>query len=146
MEVEINSEYPEQKVKIGSQLLISKREDLISFLEQNFANFAWTTSDMPEIDTKMAKHKLNIVQTFTPIRQKARTFKDEKEGMKKEVNKLLEVGFIREVQYHTWLANVVLVKKSNGKWRMCLDFTDLNKVCPKDFYLLPRIDALVSIF
>lgn len=65
--------------------------------------------------------------------------------MKKEVNKLLVAGFIREVQYHTWLVNVVLVKKSNGEWRTCVDFTDLNKASPKDFYLLPRIDALVSI-
>ena len=49
-----------------------------------------------------------------------------------EVRKLLEVGFIREVYYLDWLANIVMVKKANGKWRMCVDFTDLNKVCPKD--------------
>ena len=61
-----------------------------------------------------------------------------------EVRKLLEVGFIREVYYPNWLANVVMVKKSNGKWRMCVDFTDLNKACPKDSYPLPRIDTLVN--
>jgi hypothetical protein len=55
---------------------------------------------------------------------------------------LLKAGFIREVDY--WLANVVLVKKSNGKWRMCVDFTDLNKACPKDSFPLPRIDLLVD--
>ena len=53
-------------------------------------------------------------------------------------------GFIREVYYPDWLANVVLVKKANGKWRMCVDFTDLNKTCPKDSFPLPRIDQLVD--
>ena len=48
-----------------------------------------------------------------------------------EVNKLLAAGFIREVYYPDWLVNVVLMKKTNGKWRMCVDFTDLNKACPK---------------
>ena len=51
---------------------------------------------------------------------------------------------ISEIQYLEWLANVVVVKKANGKWRMCVDFTDLNKACPKDSYPLPSIDALVD--
>ena len=57
---------------------------------------------------------------------------------------MLEVDFIREVFYPDWLANVVMVKKSNGKWRMCVDFTDMNKACPKDSFPLPRIDQLVD--
>ena len=57
-----------------------------------------------------------------------------------EVEKLLEDDFIREVFYPDWLANVVMVKKSNGKWRMCINFIDLNKACPKDNFSLPRID------
>ena len=61
-----------------------------------------------------------------------------------ETKKLLQVGFIQEAQYTTWLANVVLVKKPNGKWRMCIDYTDLNKACPKDSYPLPSIDRLVD--
>ena len=61
-----------------------------------------------------------------------------------EVNKLLAAGFIREVYYSDWLANVVLVKKANGKWRMCVDFIDLNKAYPKDSFPLPRIDQLVN--
>ena len=62
----------------------------------------------------------------------------------KEVRKLLGSSFIREVYYPDWLANVVMVKKSNGKWRMCVDFTDLNRACPKDSYPFPRIDTLVD--
>ena len=56
----------------------------------------------------------------------------------------MSVGFIQEVYYPDWLTNVVLVKKANGKWRMCVDFTNLNKACPKDSFLLPRIDQLVD--
>ena len=61
-----------------------------------------------------------------------------------EVEKLLAIGFIREVSYLEWLANVVIVKKSNVKWRMCVDFTNLNHACPRDSFPLPRIDQLVD--
>ena len=59
--------------------------------------------------------------------------------------KLIKAWFIEEVNYPDWLANVVLVKKFNGKWRMCMDFIDLNKACPKDSFPLPYIDALVDL-
>jgi len=61
-----------------------------------------------------------------------------------EVEKLQEVGFIREFFYLDWLENVVMVKKSNGKWRMCIDFIDLNKACQKDSFRLPRINQLLD--
>jgi len=61
-----------------------------------------------------------------------------------EVKKLLDAGFIRECHYPEWVSNVVLVKKPNGTWRMCIDFTDLNRACPKDSYPLPKIDKLVD--
>ena len=64
--------------------------------------------------------------------------------IEEEVHKLLEVGFIWEEKYPTWLANVVMVKKPSGKWYMCVDYTDLNKACPKDCFPLPRIDQLVD--
>jgi len=60
------------------------------------------------------------------------------------VEKLVEAGFVREIKYTTWLANVVMVKNSSGKWRICTDFTDLNKTYPKDAYPLPSIDRLVD--
>ena len=56
-----------------------------------------------------------------------------------------KAGFIREVYYSNWLANVVMVKKANGKWRICVEFTDLNKACPKDSYPLPWVDILVDL-
>ena len=61
-----------------------------------------------------------------------------------KVNKLLASGFIRKVYYPDWLVNVVLVKKANEKWRMCVDFINLNKAYLKNSFPLPRIDQLVD--
>jgi hypothetical protein len=69
---------------------------------------------------------------------------DKAEGARNEVKRLLSAGVVREVTYPEWLANTMMVKKANGKWRMCIDFTDLNKACPKDEFLLPRIDSLAD--
>ena len=57
-----------------------------------------------------------------------------------EVNKLLATNFIRKVHYPKWLVNMVMVKKANGKWRMCVNFRDLNQAYLKDSFPLPRID------
>uniref|UniRef100_A0A2N9F216 Uncharacterized protein n=1 Tax=Fagus sylvatica TaxID=28930 RepID=A0A2N9F216_FAGSY len=100
---------------------------------------------MPGIDTEVMVHKLNVNPSMHPIKQKRRVFARERNAaVMAEVDKLLTAGFIREVYYPEWLANVVMVKKSNGKWRMCVDFMDLNKACPKDSYPLPRIDQLIG--
>jgi hypothetical protein len=69
---------------------------------------------------------------------------DKAKGARNEVRRLLSAGVIREVTYLEWLANTVMVKKANGKWRMCIDFTYLNKACPKDEFPLPRINSLVD--
>ena len=90
-------------------------------------------------------HKLNVSPSFPPIRQKNRVFAQEwDKAIAKEVRKLQEAKFIGEVYYPDWLANVVMVKKANGIWRMFVDFTDLNKVCPKDSYPLLHINILVD--
>ena len=64
--------------------------------------------------------------------------------MDEEVGKLLKAGFIQEAHYPKWLANVIMVKKASGKWRICIDYTDLNKACPNDSFSLPKIDQLVD--
>ena len=88
---------------------------------------------------------MNLNPKKKSVQQRRRAFTLERDqAVTEEVTKLLMTGFIREVYYLDWLANVVLVKKANGKWRMCVDFTDLNKACPKDSFLLPRIDQLVD--
>ena len=96
---------------------------------------------MPGIDLSVITHRLNVYSSSKPVRQKKRVFAPERDNaIKEEVQKLTLAKFIPEVYYPDWLDNVVMVKKGNGKWRMCVDFTDLNKACPKDSYPLPRID------
>jgi hypothetical protein len=81
----------------------------------------------------------------SPVKQKRRKFTFERNlAIAEEVEKLLKAHFIQELYYPYWLTNVLLVKKSNGKWRMCVDFTDLNKAYLKDNFPLPRIDMLVD--
>nr|AAN09865.1 putative polyprotein [Oryza sativa Japonica Group] len=75
---------------------------------------------------------------------KKRFAPDRKQAIREELDELLKAGFIREVLHPEWLANPVMVRKANGKWRICVDFTDLNKACPKDHFPLPRIDQLVD--
>ena len=100
---------------------------------------------MSGIDPEVACHKLAIKKGARAIRQKMRCFNQERyEAINGEVEKFLRVGFIQEVNYPEWILNVVLVKKANGKWRICVDFTDLNKACPKDSFHLPKIDQLVD--
>ncbi|KAL5575739.1 hypothetical protein UlMin_017438 [Ulmus minor] len=131
--------------KIGSSLTGQLRTDLINFLRDHRDVFAWSHEDMPGIDPKVIVHRLNIDPSFRPVKQKRRTFNAERYmAINTEVDKLLKADFIREANYPEWIANVVLVKKANGNWRVCVDFTDLNKACPKDSFPLPRIDQLVD--
>ena len=100
---------------------------------------------MPGINPLVMVHRLNVLPFFPPVRQKKRVFAPERDrAIMEEVRKLQEASFIREVYYLDWLANMVMVKKASGKWRMCMDFTDLNKACPKDSYPLSRVDVLVD--
>ncbi|KAM2783892.1 hypothetical protein COP1_013330 [Malus domestica] len=94
---------------------------------------------MPDIDPEVACHKLYVDPTTKQVIQKRRHFALERVVIiEVEIDKLLEAGFIEEVAHSAWLANVVLVmKKENGKWRVCVDYTDFNKACPKDPYPVP---------
>jgi len=78
--------------------------------------FAWTYEDMLGIDPNTIVHQLNVSPSFPPVRQRKRVFAQERDKATiEEVHKLLGAGFIREVDYHEWVANVVIVKKVNGK-------------------------------
>jgi len=100
---------------------------------------------MPGVPRSLIEHSLNISKTARPIKQKLRRFtRDKKEAIRIEITRLLATGFIKEVYHPDWLANPVLVRKKNNEWRMCVDYTDLNKHCPKDSFGLPRIDKVVD--
>jgi len=108
--------------------------------------FAWKPADMPGVLRELAEHQLKVFPNAKPIKQRLRRFTPEKrEAIRAELTRLKAAGFIREVMHPEWLANPVLVLKKNKKdWRMCVDYTDLNKHCPKDPFGLPRIDQVVD--
>ena len=100
---------------------------------------------MTGISLTHALHKLTVTPSARPIRQRVRRFhSDRHQVIQAEVDNLLKVGFIREIKYLEWLVNVVVVPKKGGKWRVCVDYTVLNNVCPKDSFPLPRINQIVD--
>ena len=135
----------EKSTRIRADLKEKIKKDLVRFLRENIDVFAWSHKDMPGIDPSVITQHLNVYSSSNPMRQKKRVFAPERDNaIKEEVQKLIVAKFIREIYYPDWLANVIMIKKTNGKWRMCVDFIDLNKACPKDSYILPRIDQLVD--
>ena len=100
---------------------------------------------MPGIPREITEHAQRVVPGSKPIKQCLRRFDDERRrAISEEIGKLLAAGFIKEIYHSDWLANPVLIKKKNGKWRMCVDYTSLNKACPKDHFPLPRMDQIVD--
>ncbi|XP_071695439.1 uncharacterized protein [Rutidosis leptorrhynchoides] len=140
-----NPRHPEQKIKIGGGLSDETKFKLRNILASNTDVFSWKEADMTGVPREIAEHKLNANPSLTPVRQKKRDMVPERsEWLKAEVDKLVKANILREVRYQTWVANPVLVKKPDGSWRMCVDFTDINKACPKDNYPLPEIDWKVK--
>ncbi|GKV05317.1 hypothetical protein SLEP1_g17345 [Rubroshorea leprosula] len=145
-EVQLDDNDPSKKTQIGTKLTPIEKEELVGFLKANKDVFAWTSADMPGIPTSVAVHKLNTNPLRKPVAQKRWLFGGERlTAIKEEVKKLLQAGFIRRVDYCEWIANPVMVKKSNGKWRMCIDYTNLNDARPKDCHPMPSIDKLVEV-
>ena len=145
-DIPLDESNPARFVKIRISMEEKKKQDLIQFLRKIIDVFEWSHEDILGIDPSVITHRLNVYPSSKPVRQKKRVFTPEQDNtIKEEVQKLTTIEFIRKVYYSDWLANVVMVKKANGKWRMCADFTDLNKTCPMDSYTLPRIDQLVDL-
>nr|GFA88012.1 reverse transcriptase domain-containing protein [Tanacetum cinerariifolium] len=133
------------EVSIGGTLSAKGRTELCSILKKNLDIFTWKPLDMTGVPRSVAKHRLNIWEGYSPVRQKKRSQAHERaKAIQAEVQKLVETKIMREVYYHDWLSNPVMVKKHDGSWRMCVDFTDLNKAYPQDCYPLPEIDWKVE--
>ncbi|KAK1680856.1 hypothetical protein QYE76_041704 [Lolium multiflorum] len=125
---------------------MSKEGALIEFLRDRWEIFAWESSDMPGIPRELAEHALNVDPTAKPVQQPMRRFSEPKRrAIGEEVNRLRKAGFIRELKEAEWVANPVMVpKKDTTALRMCIDYTGLNKHCPKDHFPLPHIDQIVD--
>ena len=132
---------PEKFFQIGFQLPHQEREELIEFLKRIIDVFAWNAYEALGVDPEFICHHLKVNPLITPRKQlPRRPSKEHAEAIRKEVTRLKQAGAIKEVFYPEWLANTVVVKKKSGKWRLCIDFTNLNKACPKDPFPILKID------
>jgi hypothetical protein len=106
--------------------------------------FAWTPSDMPGVPREVIEYHFDVCPQAHPVKQKTRKQELEKQDfIILEIEKLKQARLICKVAHPTWIANPIFVPKANGSGRLCVDFTSLNKACPKDPYPLPRIDQIV---
>ena len=129
---------PEHLIYMGSKLAKDIKIPRIHFLKQNMEVFAWKREDMGGVDPEVITQRLNFSPSFGPIKHKRRSLTPERQkAVNEEVGKLLQTNATREVEYPEWLANVVLVKKAKEKWWLCIDFTDINRACPKVRFPLP---------
>ena len=107
--------------------------------------FTWNAYEALGVDPDFICHHLNVNPSIIPKKQSPRRLsKEHADAIREDVMKLKKAGAVKEVFYPEWLANTVVVKKKSGKWRVCVDFTDLNKAYPKDPFPMPRIDQLVD--
>ena len=101
----------------------------------------WSAYEAPRVNPEFICHDLNVSSKATPKKQLPRRLsKEHVEVVKDKVRKLKQTRAIKEVFYPEWLANTVVARKKSGKWRVCVDFIDINKACPKDSFPVPRID------
>ena len=139
--VEIDPTDPAKMVQIGTQLLAKLECELVDFLHANHDIFTWKPSNMLGIPWDIVEHMLRLIPGSKLAKQCLCHFDYERRrAIGEEITKLLAARFIREVFHSNWLANPILVKKKTGKWRMCVDYTSLNKVCPKDHFPFLLID------
>jgi hypothetical protein len=94
------------------------------------------------VPRELIEHSLNVHAQAVPKKQRLRRFaQDKREAIKREIAKLLVAGFIKEVIHPEWVDNPIFVKKKNNEWRMCVDYTDLNKHCPKGYHALIKLST-----
>ena len=135
----------ERFFQVRAQIPLLEKKQFVDLLRSNVDVFAWDAYETPGLDPNFICHHLNVNPSITPKRQPLRRLsKEHVEAVKSEVTKLKQAGAIKEVFYPQWLANTVVVKKKTGKWRVCVDFTNLNRACPKDPFPMPQIDQLVN--
>ena len=119
--------------------------EMLLFLMQNIDVFAWSPYEVLGVDLEFIVHKLNVDPSFPLKKQRLkRSAKEQVEIVNQEVGKLKEARAIKEIFFPDWLTNTVVVRKKNDKWRICVDFMDLNRVCLKDPFPMPKIDQLVD--
>jgi hypothetical protein len=118
---------------------------MIALLKEYADWFAWDYTEMHGLDRSIVEHRLPLKNGFQPFQHRARQMKAEVlVKVKKEVEKMLEAGFIRPCRYAEWISSVVPVQKKDSRWRVCVDFRDLNRATAKDEYPMPVAETLIN--
>ncbi|XP_074266516.1 uncharacterized protein LOC141589791 [Silene latifolia] len=144
-ELNLGTDEDPRPIYVSALLTKEEEEEYYKLLVEYKDVFAWSYKEMLGLSPKIAVHRLAIRKGISPRKQSQRRFRTELiPEIEKEVNKLIEAGFIREVRYPTWIANIVPVRKKNGQLRVCVDFRDLNDACPKDDFPLPVTELMID--
>jgi hypothetical protein len=130
---------------ISKKLDPSLREQMIALLKEYSDRFAWDYTEMPRLDRSIVEHRLPLKKGFRPFQQRARQMRTEVlEEVKKEIEKMLEAGFIRPCSYAEWISSIVPVQKKDGRWQVYVDYRDLNRATPKDEYKMSVPEMLIN--
>jgi hypothetical protein len=130
---------------ISKKLDLSLWEPMIALLKEYSDCFAWDYTEMPGLDRSIIEHWLPLKNGFQPFQQRARQMRTELlEEVKKEIEKMLEAGFISPCRYAEWISSIVSAQKKDGQWWVCVDFRDLNRATPKDEYPMPVVETLIN--
>ena len=144
-EINIGTPDDPRPIFISEHLSIKSKKEYHKFLSANRDVFAWSYEEMPGLDPMVAVHKLAVNKDTCPIKQGQRRYRPELlPKIEAEVDKLIAADFIREVKYPKWVSSIVPVQKKNGQIRICVDFRDLNKACPKDDFPIPISEILID--
>jgi hypothetical protein len=144
-EVNIGPGDKPQPTFVSKKLDPSLREPMVALLKEYSDCFAWDYTEMPGLDRSIVEHQLPLRKGFCPFQQQTCQMRTEVlEEVKKEIEKMLEVGFIRPCRYAEWISSIVPAQKKDGQWQVCVDFRDLNRATPKDEYPMPVAETLIN--
>lgn len=137
--------FPGNNLNINSHLEVSQEQKLIELLRKYSKAFSWDYTNMAGIHPDTCTHHIYMEENVIPIRQPQRRMNPMlKEIVKDELWKLLKVDFIYTISESQWVSPLVVVPKKNGKWRICVDYRELNKETLKDHFPLPFIDQVLD--
>jgi hypothetical protein len=130
---------------VNKKLDPSLGEPMIALLKEYSDCFAWDYTEMPGLDRSIVEHRLPLKKGFRPFQQWAHQMRAEVlEEVKKEIEKMLQAGFIKPCMYAEGISSIVSMQKKDGRWRVCMDFRDLNRATLKDEYSMPVVETLVN--
>ena len=135
----------DKTLKNNPSLSSLEEENLCNVFRKNLETFAWSYKEMKGVHPSMCTHHIYIIEGCKRVRKSQRRMNQAlKDIVKEELQKLLDAGFIYPISDSEWVSPLVLVPKKNGKWRICVDYRELNKATKKDHFHLPFIDQVLD--